>query len=495
MTTSEPVSEPDLTPIQRFGEVIADQVERWMPSPFLFAILLTYVAAGAAFISEGSAVSEIALSWYGGFWDLLQFAMQMVIILVTANVVAYHPRVRGVILSLVRLPKNGAQAVVLVGVGSMLTAWISWGLGLIFGAILAREMGKYAARNGMPAHYPLLAVAGYMGISLIFGWGMSSSPGLLQAMEGNALMQQGFVDRVIPATEWVFHSYPLALTALSLVYVSIMLYLLSPPKENCRAIGYYVDLGVDEDPHVENAGSTGADSDPDADGGAQREAPPIEGATRSADAKPALADKIDNSRILGGILGLTGVVVVLSVFFTQGLDALNLDNFNFGFLMIGLLLYASLTKYLQEFYDAVKGSAGVVLLFPFYAGIIRIMTGTGLVDSMTTALLSVATLDTFPVMAWITGGVLNLFVPSAGGEWAIIGGPMMMAGAELGIPHGQTIAAYAAGDAHTNLLNPFWAIPLLAITGLRARDMFGYAITMMLLLIPFLAIVLYLLPY
>jgi short-chain fatty acids transporter len=123
------------------------------------------------------------------------------------------------------------------------------------------------------------------------------------------------------------------------------------------------------------------------------------------------------------------------------------------------------------------------------------MTGTGLVDSMTASLLSIATPDTFAVTAWLTGGVLNVFVPSAGGEWAIIGGPMMMAGAELGIPHGQTIAAYSVGDAHTNLLNPFWAIPLLAITGLRARDMFGYAITMMLLLIPFLAIVLYVLPY
>ena len=475
MTTAEPVDGPHLTPVQRFGEAIADRVERWMPSPFLFAIILTYVAAGAAFISEGSPVSEIALSWYGGFWDLLQFAMQMIIILVTANVVAYHPWARRVILILVRVPKNGAQAAVLVAVASMLTAWISWGLSLIFGAILAREMGKYAARNGMPVHYPLLAVAGYMGLSLTFGWGLSSSAGLLQANEGNALMEMGFVDRVIPATEWVFHSYPLALTALSVVYVSIMLYLLSPPKENCRTIGYYVDLGVDE--------------------GAQPEAAPVEQAARSGDAKPALADRIDNSRILGGILALTGVVVVLSVFVTQGLDALNLDNFNFGFLMIGLLLYLSPTKYLQEFYDAVKGSAGVVLLFPFYAGIIGIMTGTGLVDSMTTTLLSVATPDNFPVVAWITGGTLNLFVPSAGGEWAIIGGPMMVAGAELGIPHGQTIAAYAVGDAHTNLLNPFWAIPLLAITGLRARDMFGYAITMMLLLIPFLAIVLYFLPY
>jgi len=180
---------------------------------------------------------------------------------------------------------------------------------------------------------------------------------------------------------------------------------------------------------------------------------------------------------------------------TQGLGALDLNVFNFGFLMIGLILYSSPSRYLKEFEDAVKGSAGVILLFPFYAGIIGIMTGTGLVDSMTESLLSIATTESFAVTAWITGGILNVFVPSAGGEWAIIGGPMMLAGTELGIPHGQTIAAYAVGDAHTNLLNPFWAIPLLAITELRARDMFGYAITMMLLLVPFIAIVLYLLPY
>ena len=124
------------------------------------------------------------------------------------------------------------------------------------------------------------------------------------------------------------------------------------------------------------------------------------------------------------------------------------------------------------------------------------MTGTGLVETMTDSLLSIAsTWRTFAVVTWITGGIMNVFVPSAGSEWAIVGGPMMLAGAELGVPHGQTIAAYAVGDAHTNLFNPFWAIPLLAITGLRARDMFGYAITMMLLLIPFIAVALYFLPY
>jgi len=472
MTTENTDHEPSLTPVQKFGEAIADRVERWMPNPFLFAILLTYVAAIAAFLSEGSGVTEIASSWYGGFWNLLQFAMQMVIILVTANVVAYHPRVRRFIVALVRLPKNGRQAVVLVGIGSMLTGWISWGLGLIFGAILVREMGKRASTDRIPVHYPLLAVAGYMGMSLTWGWGLSSSAGLLQATADNALMRLGFVDRIIPATEWVFHPYPLILTGLAIIYASLMLYLLCPPNENCRGIDRYVDVSDEKtEARIEHV------PEPET----KRE--------------KTIADHIDNSRILGGVIALTGIVLFVSTFFTRGLGALDLNVLNFGFLMAGMLLFLSPTSYQKEFSDAVQGSAGVILLFPFYAGIIGIMTGTGLVDTMTESLLSIATTSTFPVIAWITGGVMNIFVPSAGGEWAIVGGPMMLASAELGVPYGQTIASYAVGDAHTNLLNPFWAIPLLAITGLRARDMFGYAITMMILLVPFLATVLYLLPY
>ena len=461
--------EPAMTPVQKMGELIADRVEKWMPNPFLFAILLTYIAAIVAFLSEGSGPIEIANAWYGGFWNLLQFSMQMVLILVTANVVAYHPRVRSGILFLVKLPKNGRQAVVMVGIASMVTGWISWGLGLIFGAILVREMGKYAEATGIKIHYPLLAVAGYMGMSLTWGWGLSSSAGLLQATENNALMQLGFVDRIIPATEWVFHSYPLTLTGLSIAYGSFILYLLCPPAGNCREISRYVDLSSDKSDVV-----------------AEDLAPSV---------NETIADKIDNSLLLGGVIATTGLLLFISVFLTEGLGALDLNVLNFGFFMIGMVLYLSPTKYQKEFYDAVLGSSGVILLFPFYAGIIGIMTGTGLVDSMTESLLSIATKDNFPVIAWITGGVLNLFVPSAGGEWAIIGGPMMVVGSELGIPYGQIIDSYAVGDAHTNLLNPFWAIPLLAISGLRARDMFGYAITVMILLVPFIATVLYLLPY
>lgn len=499
MSDTQPASEPDMTLVQRFGEEVADRVERWMPSPFLFAIILTYVAALAAFLSEGAGATEIALSWYGGFWDLLEFGMQMVLILVTAFVVAYHPRVKAVIDFLVRLPNNGKQAVVLVGVGSMVTGWISWGLGLIFGAILAREMGKYADQNGMALHYPLVAVAGYLGMSLTWGWGMSSSAGLLQATDGNIFMEQGVVDSVIPATEWVFHPYPLTLTVLSILYASIMLYLLCPPVENRRGMRQYLSPDevdeLEEQRQKETKESRDRGSNVAGDGGVEQTAEELERDTAPAETTPDPADRINNSKILGGVLALTGVVLFGRSFVTEGLGALDLNVLNFGFLMVGLILYTSPIDYLEEFYDAVRSSAGIVLQFPFYAGIIGIMTGTGLVNTITEFLLSIATPATFPVIAWLTGAVMNVFVPSAGGEWTIIGGPMMTAGAELGIPHGQTIAAYSVGDAHTNLFNPFWAIPLLAITGLRARDMFGYAITMMIILTPFLAVMLYVVPY
>lgn len=469
-TTARPTAEARLTPVQAFGEIMADKVERWMPNPFVFAIVLTYVAGLAAFLFEGAGPIEVANAWYGHFWDLLTFAMQMVIILATANVVAHHHKVRGVILGLVRLPKNGRQAVILVTLGAMVTSWVSWGLGLIFGAILAHEMGREADNRGMAVHYPLLAVAGYMGIGLNWGWGLTSSPGLLQATEGNVLMEMGFVDRVIPATEWVFHPYPLTLTALSIVFACVALYMLSPPDSHCRGIGEYRERD-------------------------DFDAPPPASEPVAVAGSRTPADLIENSKVLGGLIAVVGVALSVEAFLTEGFDALNLNVLNFAFLMVGLLLYLSPTRYQRDFYRAVQGTAGIVMLYPFYAGIIGIMTDTGLVDTVTQTLLAVATRDTFPVIAWITAAVLNVFVPSAGGEWAMVGGPMMLAGTELGIPHGQTIAAYVSGDSHTNLLNPFWAIPLLAITGLRARDIFGYAITMALLLIPFFAAVLYLLPY
>jgi len=195
------------------------------------------------------------------------------------------------------------------------------------------------------------------------------------------------------------------------------------------------------------------------------------------------------------VIGLTGVAVVAYQFSVSGLDALGLNLVNFAFLFVGIAIYARPKHYRDRFGDAASAAAGIVLLFPFFAGIQGIMNFSGLSETIAEGMFAISTPETFPVIAWLTGGVVNLFVPSGGGEWIVLGPSVLEAAQGHGISAGQATIAYAVGDAHTNLLNPFWALPLLAITGIKAREMFGYAIAMLLLLIPFLTVTLTFIPY
>ena len=457
------------TVIERFGQRMADVVERWMPSPFLFAIILSYIVFLAGIVFEGVGPAEMVLFWFDGFWLFLEFAMQMTLILMTGYVVAYHPRVNRLLRRLTHLPNDGKQAAALVGAFSMGIAWIHWGFSLIIGAIFAREMGKTAYEKGIDAHYPLLCVAGYMGLGLTWHWGLSGSAPLLLNTPGNEFIELGVIDSVVSTTETIFSGYALALTATSIVFASAVLYALAPSK-GTKPITEYVP---EEDLSFEAPGATAADT-------ADMDVP---------------AERIDNSKLLGGVIALTAIGVVGYIFLTEGLSALNLNVLNFGFLFVGLAIYARPHYYRQRFGDAAEAAAGIILLFPFFAGIQGMMNASGLSETLAETLLAVSTPETFPVVAWITAGIVNMFVPSGGGEWIVLGPSVIAAAQDLGVPVGQATIAYAVGDAHTNLFNPFWALPLLAITGIRAREMFGYAITMLLALVPFLAIVLTVIPY
>ncbi|WP_101297348.1 short-chain fatty acid transporter [Halegenticoccus soli] len=474
------------TIIQRFGRRVSGVVEEVMPSPFLFAILLTYVVFVAGVAVEGTGPGAMVGYWADGFWALLEFAMQMVLILVTGYALAYHPWVRRAIARLTAAPRNGAQAVVLVGVIAMVVSWIQWGLGLIVGAVLAREMGRQAHERGMAVHYPLLCVAGYMGLGLTWHWGLAGSAPLLMNTPNNVFIEQGVVDGLISTSRTIFSTYSLALTALGIAYSAVALYLLSPPAEHSEGIEEFVpasQLGGAGD------GGTSANGGTRADGGVETTSV---GDSRDFD---TFGERIDNSRLVGFVIAATGVGIALYAFAEQGLGALNLDSVNFLFLFLGLLLFLRPTAYREQFYDAVSSTGGIILQFPFYAGIMGMMNSSGLSQTLAETIVSVSTPQTFPAVAWITAGIVNFFVPSGGGEWTVIGGTILSAAADLGVPPGKAVVAYAVGDAHTNLFQPFWALPLLGITGVRARDMFGYAATMLLLLIPFLALALTFIPY
>lgn len=464
--------------IERAGDRIADSVERWMPSPFLFAIILTYLVFVVGMVVEGAGPFEMVEFWYGGFWDFLTFAMQMVLILMTGFVIAYHPRVNDAIVRIARFPESNRQAVVFVAVFSMVLAWFHWGFSLIIGAIFAREMGKAMYEKGVDVHYPILCVAGYMGLGLTWHWGLSGSAPLLltdadQVGEGTAFHM---VPDAVPATATIFSGYALTLTVLSIIFAAIVMWFLTPSPERSRDITEYVP----EEELFDTA----------TDGGDDREFN-----HGNEDDKPVPAERIDNSRIMGGIIALTGLAYVAYLFATRGLGAWELDVVNFAFLMAGVAVYARPAVYREQFGDAARAAAGIVLLFPFFAGIQGMMASSGLAETTAEALLAVSTPETFPVIAWISAAIVNLFAPSGGGEWIILGPSVLEAADQLGIEIGHATIAYAVGDAHTNLLNPFWAIPLLAITRIKAREMFGYAVAMLLALIPFLAVVLYVLPY
>ncbi|QKY19512.1 short-chain fatty acid transporter [Halolamina sp. CBA1230] len=467
--------------IERIGFRMSEIVERWMPSPFVFAILLTYIVFVAGLVN-GSSPVDLLQYWYDGFWAFLAFSMQMVLILMTGFVIAYHPRVNSLLQRLARVPATGAQAAAFVGLISMSLAWIHWGFSLIMGAIFAREMGKAAHEEDIDVHYPLLAVGGYMGLGLTWHWGLSASAPLQLTDAGNIGEGTGFgfLESTVPAAETIFHPYAITLTILSIIFGTIVLYVLAPSGERAKGITEYVDeeeLFDDDD---------AADSDV-AEAATEEEL--------SAETGKTPAERLNNSRVLGGLIALSGVVILALQFLQNGMGAFTLNAVNFGFLMAGLLIYQRPAYYRERFNDAAGAAAGIVLLFPFFAGIQGIMSGAGLATLLAEALLSVSTAATYPVVAWITGAIANLFVPSGGGEWLVVGPSVLQAAQDLGVPYGQATIAYAVGDAHTNLLNPFWALPLLAITGVKAREMFGYAIAMLLALIPFLAIVLWAVPY
>ena len=457
-------AEPRPSALERAGERVAGNVQKWLPDPFLFAILLTFIAFIMGMVFADQTAAKMVRYWYTGFWKLLAFAMQMTLILVTGYVLAHAPFIRPTLDRIADLPKTGGQAVVLVTLLALIFGWINWGFGLIVGAVMAVEVGKRAHAKGIPVHYPVLCTAGYAGLGVSWHWGLSGSAPLLSATKGHVFEK---LIGVVPTSSTIFSSYAIWLMILSLIFVPLVMYLIAPKSAaHCRGIEYWLPEAVK--------------------GGAATAAP-------TAATGSSIADKINNSRIIGGLIALMGIIYILMYF--GGGGTLNLNIVNFTFLIVGLALYLRPYQYLLAFYDAVRAAAGVILQFPFYAGIMGMISLSGLAAIMAGWLISIASPTTFPMMAWLASGLVNLFVPSGGGEWAVMGETLIRAGQDLGVPIGKTIIAYGTGDAWTNLFQPFWAIALLGITGMRARDMFGYCITLLIALVPFFAILLTLLPY
>ncbi len=419
-------------------------VQRYLPEPFIFAVILTLVAVVLAMPICHQTPMEVVEHWGQGVWGLLAFSMQMALVLVCGSALAAAPVVKRGISALASLPKNPAGAIALVTFVSALACWLNWGFGLIVGVIFAKEI----ARKLSGVDYRLLIASAYSGF-VVWHAGLSGSIPLTMATPGDALKNatNGVLTEPVPISHTILEPHNLAMVVLVILAITAVNALMHPKKENVISVD--PDLLKEDEP-----------------------APVQKAATP--------AEKMENSRILSWIIALIGLsYVVLNLGFRGG--SLDLNSVIMLFLFSGVILHGTPLAYVRAFSKAASGAAGILLQFPFYAGIMGIITGVGesgicFGTVISDACISISTPHTYPLLTFLCAAVLNMFVPSGGGHWAIQAPIMFAAGADLNVDPGLTGTAIAWGDAWTNLIQPFWAIPALAIAKLNAKDIMGFCI-------------------
>ncbi|MCU6763141.1 Short-chain fatty acids transporter [uncultured Roseburia sp.] len=427
---------------KKFTNGCVHLVQRFLPDAFIFCIILTIVVFIAAIPVTGMNPLEVADCWGQGIWELLAFSMQMALVLVFGTAFANAPAVKRLITRLASVPKQPVQAIIFVTVISMLCCWLNWGFGLVVGAILAKEIAKKVAR----VDYRLLIASAYSGFVVWHG-GISGSIPLTLASWDESLKTTtaGAVTASVPTSETIFAPWNLILVAVIILVVSFVNARMHPADSEVVAVD--PALLIDETEKIPNPHTP--------------------------------AEKLENSMILSWVIAALGIVYLVFYFVSSGSFNLSLNIVNLIFLVLGLIFHKTPISYVRAIMNAAKSAGGIILQFPFYAGIMGIMTGVGaggisLAGAISSFFVNISNTVTFPVFSFLAAGVVNFFVPSGGGQWAVQAPIMMPAGNLLGVAPAITGMAISWGDAWTNMLQPFWALPALGIAGLGARDIMGY---------------------
>ncbi|GED45355.1 MULTISPECIES: short-chain fatty acid transporter [Halomonadaceae] len=407
-------------------------VERYLPDPYIFVLLLTLIAAVAAIAVERQTPLAVLRMWGDGFWGLLTFSMQMLLVLVTGFMLASSPPVKRILQKIAGTAKSPGGAIILVTLVSLAASWINWGFGLVVGALFAKELARL-----IKVDYRLLVASAYSGFVVWHG-GLAGSVPLTIATEGHFSADQ---IGVIGTGSTIFAFFNLAIVVCLFIAVPLVNRMMLPDEKD----SVYVDPKLLDD-----------------------EPEPVGRITRPA-------EKLENSMPLALLVGVPGLLFLLDHFLLRG-GSLNLNVVNFMFLFLAIVLHRTPRNLLTSLNEAIKGGAGIVIQFPFYAGIMAIMVQSGLAQSMSEWLVSFATANSLPFWSFISAGIVNLFVPSGGGQWAVQAPVMLPAAEALGADIARVAMAVAWGDAWTNLLQPFWALPVLAIAGLKAKDIMGFCL-------------------
>ena len=467
--------------MQRLGDFFTRLTRRLLPDPMVLACLLTIfvIAVGicAPQIDELRSMSiarrpiAVAGIWLGAVWNagFLTFALQMCVVLLTGFGLARAPLALRGLKRLASLARSNRSAVLLIGLTSCVGCWINWGFGLILAGLLATEIRRQMRGKGIGCQYGLIVAAAYAGMMIWHG-GFSGSAPLKAASDGGFAIEVRDGDSIrtesVPAVSisgTTLSAANLGLAAVLIIGVPLALAAMGRRK---------VEIAGDE------TEPTHEEKEPDV----------VEQRARK------LADVLNESRVLSLTIATLILVVLGRRLVAEGTDAVDLNFVNSLFLGLGLALHRNLLTYIAAVTEGGRSIVGIVIQFPLYSGIQGVMFGTGLAAAISQSFVgaSVAVADvlhvgvehTFPVATFFSAGLVNLFVPSGGGQW-IVQGPIMCGAAQtLGTSFEQTIMAIAYGDQLTNMIQPFWAIPLIGMTRVSAREFMGYCALLMLLAIP-----------
>ncbi|AQV98057.1 short-chain fatty acid transporter [Cupriavidus necator] len=427
--------------MNKIAGFFTELMRRYLPDPFVFAIGLTLLTMALAVLVQGQAVPGVIASWGKGFWNLLAFTTQMAVILAMGYVLATAPftdRMLDRIVGLVHTPRTAVIVATLVGgIGS----YLNWGFGLVIGGIIARKL----ALKVRGVHYPLIIAAAYSGFTM-YGLGLSASIPVLISTPGHPMEK---LMGVIPLSETIF-STPMLLTSLAVIVTLPLLNAWLHPRNPAEV----VEIRQDQEPAKTEAGSA-----------------------HSMGGENTLAARLNHSRLLSLAIGLCGMAYAV-IYFTQG-GSLDLNLINFLILFGGILLLGTPVNYVAKLNEGIKTISGIILQYPFYAGIMAIMAGSGLVDTISRVFVDIATPQTLPFWGLVSSFVINFFAPSGGGHWVIQGPFMIDAAKAINSSISQTSMSVMLGNAWNDLVQPFWILPALALSKLNLKDVMGYTVIMM----------------
>ena len=441
------------------GLGLSDWFERWFPDAFalaLAAVAIVFVAA----VATGSPPVQAA-QWFGaGFWDLVTFTMQMSMIVITGYAVATSPPIYSVIRRLAAFPRTGRGAAAYVGLFSMLASLVSWSFSLIFSGLLAREV----AHRVRGADYRAVGAAAYLGVGSVWALGLSSSAALIMAAPASLPDAIERISGVIPLSQ-TLGLWQSLLVAAALILVSMGICYYSAPDE-AEARGM-TDMGVE-----------------------------YRLATQDTGARKTPGEWLEYSPLLSVAISAFGLLYLAREVATNGPSILlELNHYVFAFLIVGLLLHWRPRSFVQAIGASVAPVGGVLIQYPLYAGIVRMMTESGIATQLAHFFVAVSTAQTFPVMIGVYSAFLGLFIPSAGGKWLIEAPYMLEAAKTLEVHLGWVVQTYNATEALANLIHPFWMLPLVGILGLKARDIVGYSMLQFAVHVPLVLFLVWILNY